>query len=52
VLALHKIKMPALAIPLRVAVFGRTQTPDLSAVLALLGRERTLARLSRHTGLT
>jgi glutamyl-tRNA synthetase len=52
VLALHKLKMPALAIPLRVVAFGRIQTPDLSGVLALAGREHVVARISRHTGLT
>ncbi|MFA5522117.1 MAG: glutamate--tRNA ligase [Castellaniella sp.] len=41
----HGIKMPALAIPLRVAVTGRRQTPAIDAVLALLGRERVLQRL-------
>jgi len=37
--------MPQLAIPLRVAVTGRAQTPAVDAVLALLGRETVLARL-------
>ena len=32
------MKMPRLAVPLRVFVFGVTQTPALSAVLALAGR--------------
>jgi glutamyl-tRNA synthetase len=46
VLAQHALKMPKLAIPVRVAVFGRTQTPDLAIVLALLGRDKVLQRLS------
>ena len=46
VLATHGLKMPQLAIPLRVAVAGTTQTPAIDAVLALLGREVVLSRLS------
>jgi len=41
----HSIKMPQLAVPLRVAVTGRTQTPSVDAVLELLGRDVVLARL-------
>ena len=40
--------MPRLAIPLRVLVFGRTQTPDLSAVLALAGKSRVISRLKQY----
>jgi glutamyl-tRNA synthetase len=39
------VKMPKLAIPLRVAVTGRKHTPSISAVLALLGRTTVLSRL-------
>jgi glutamyl-tRNA synthetase len=39
------IKMPALAVPLRVAVTGRTQTPSIDAVLELVGRDAVLRRL-------
>ena len=39
------IKMPALAVPLRVAVTGRTQTPSIDAVLELIDREVVLRRL-------
>jgi glutamyl-tRNA synthetase len=39
------IKMPALAVPLRVAVTGRTQTPSIDAVLELIGRAAVLKRL-------
>jgi len=38
--------MPQLAIPLRVAVCGRTQTPAIDAVLALFDRNTVLERLS------
>ena len=46
VLATHGLKMPQLAIPLRVAVAGTTQTPAIDAVLEILGRENVLARLA------
>ena len=41
-----KVKMPQVAVPLRVAVTGRTQTPSIDAVLELLGRDTVLARLA------
>ena len=41
----HALKMPQVAIPLRVALLGVTQTPSIDAVLLVLGRERVLARL-------
>jgi glutamyl-tRNA synthetase len=44
-LAEQGMKMPQLAVPLRVAVTGRTQTPSVDAVLELLGRDAVLARL-------
>lgn len=47
-MAEHGLKMPQVAIPLRVALLGVTQTPAIDAVLELLGRERVLARLDRH----
>ncbi|HTN48430.1 MAG TPA: glutamate--tRNA ligase [Burkholderiaceae bacterium] len=40
-----KVKMPQVAVPLRVAVTGRTQTPSIDAVLELTGRATVLARL-------
>jgi len=46
VLADRGLKMPQLAIPLRVAVTGRAQTPAVDAVLALLGKEPVLQRLA------
>ena len=42
------LKMPQVAIPLRVALLGVSQTPAIDAVLEVLGRERVLARLDRH----
>jgi glutamyl-tRNA synthetase len=47
-MAEHGLKMPQVAIPLRVAVLGVPQTPAIDAVLEVLGRERVLARLTRH----
>lgn len=47
-MAEHGLKMPQVAIPLRVAVLGVPQTPSIDAVLEVLGRERVLARLARH----
>ncbi len=45
VIGAHQLKMPQLAIPLRVLVCGRPQTPSVDAVLALFDRERVLERL-------
>jgi glutamyl-tRNA synthetase len=41
----HGLKMPQLALPLRVLVCGRAQTPSIDAVLELFSRETVLARL-------
>ncbi len=42
------LKMPKLAMPLRVLVTGEPQTPSIDATLELLGKERVLARLEEH----
>jgi len=44
-LAAHQLKMPQLAMAVRVLVCGRAQTPSLDAVLALFARDEVLARL-------
>jgi glutamyl-tRNA synthetase len=44
-LAAHKLKMPQLAMPVRLLVAGTTHTPSIDAVLVLFGRETALARL-------
>ena len=44
-LAAHAIKMPQLAIPLRVVVCGRAQTPAIDALIATFQREVVLDRL-------
>jgi glutamyl-tRNA synthetase len=45
VLKQHGLKMPQLAMPVRLMVTGREHTPAVDAVLALLGRETVLQRL-------
>jgi glutamyl-tRNA synthetase len=45
VLAAHGLKMPQLAMPVRVLVMGTAQTPSLDAVLQLQDRQTVLARL-------
>ena len=41
------LKMPQLAMPVRVLVLGTPQTPSLDAVLELLEKEKVFARLAR-----
>jgi glutamyl-tRNA synthetase len=47
VLAAHGLKMPQLAMPLRLLVTGQLQTPAIDAVLELFGREVVAARVSK-----
>jgi len=42
------LKMPQVAIPLRVVLLGQPQSPAIDAVLEVLGRERVLARMDHH----
>jgi glutamyl-tRNA synthetase len=44
-LAAHKLKMPQLAMPLRLMLTGQLQTPSIDAVVELFGRETVLTRL-------
>lgn len=44
-IAAHGLKMPQLAIPVRVLACGRTQTPSVDAVLELFDKEILLNRL-------
>lgn len=46
VLTQHQLKMPALAMPVRYALFATTQTPAIDAVLVVLGKEEAIRRLS------
>ena len=43
----YQLKLGKLAQPIRVAVCGKTASPPIDVTLALLGQERTLARLDR-----
>jgi glutamyl-tRNA synthetase len=47
VLAAHGLKMPQIAMPLRLLVTGQLQTPAIDAVLELFGREAVLARVAK-----
>ncbi len=44
----HGLKMPKLAMPLRVMLVGQTHTPSVDAVLALFTREMVLARMNKY----
>jgi glutamyl-tRNA synthetase len=48
VLADHQMKMPQLAMPIRLAVTGQLQTPSVDAVLLLFGRDVVLKRLAPY----
>jgi glutamyl-tRNA synthetase len=47
VMAQTKLKMPQVAIPLRVLLTGQTQTPAIDALLQVMGRGLVLERLKR-----
>lgn len=47
-LAKHNLKMPKLAMPLRVMLVGQTHTPSVDGVLALFQRDTVLARMKKH----
>jgi glutamyl-tRNA synthetase len=49
-LTAHKLKMPQLAMPVRLLVAGTTHTPSIDAVLMLFGRETVLKRLEKANG--
>ena len=44
--ARHGLKMPKLAMPLRVILTGQAQTPSVDAVIALIGRDAVKQRLA------
>ncbi|HJW27531.1 MAG TPA: glutamate--tRNA ligase [Rhodocyclaceae bacterium] len=46
--AKHGLKMPKLAMPLRVILTGQAQTPSVDAVIALIGRDGVLEKLSAY----
>jgi glutamyl-tRNA synthetase len=47
VLADHQLKMPQLAMPLRLLLTGQLQTPSVDVVLTVMGRETVISRLSQ-----
>jgi glutamyl-tRNA synthetase len=47
VLAANSLKMPQIAMPLRLIVTGQLQTPAIDAVLQIFGREAIVARLAK-----
>jgi glutamyl-tRNA synthetase len=47
ILSQHQIKMPALAMPVRYALFAITQTPAIDSVLVVLGKDEAIKRLSK-----
>jgi glutamyl-tRNA synthetase len=47
VLAAHSLKMPLMAMPLRLLLTGQLQTPAIDAVLALFARETVLERVKK-----
>ena len=44
----HSLKMPQVAMPLRVMITGETHTPSIDAVMALIGRDEVLRRIREH----
>lgn len=48
VIAEHKLKMPKIAMPLRVMVTGGPQSPSIDATLELIGRDEVLSRMTRE----
>lgn len=44
----HGLKMPQLAIPIRLALAGTTQTPSIDAVLTIMGSKLVLNRLTKY----
>jgi glutamyl-tRNA synthetase len=44
-LAASGLKMPQLAMPLRLMLMGRTDTPSIDKVMAVLGRETVETRI-------
>ena len=47
-LGAHKLKMPQLAMPLRLVVVGTTHTPSIDAVLALFDRDVVVGRIDKR----
>jgi glutamyl-tRNA synthetase len=48
IIAKYSLKMPQLAMPVRLLTVGQSQTPAIDAILELLGRKTTLKRLENY----
>ncbi|MGV8898843.1 MAG: glutamate--tRNA ligase [Burkholderiaceae bacterium] len=48
VLVAHKLKMPQMAMPIRLLLTGQLHTPSIDAVIELFGRETVLARMAKY----
>lgn len=48
VISAHGLKMPRLAMPLRVMLTGQTQTPSVDALVALFSREMVMQRIEKN----
>lgn len=48
VLVAHKLKMPQIAMPIRLLLTGQLHTPSIDAVIELFGRETVLARMAKY----
>ncbi len=48
VLAAHQLKMPQLAMPLRLVLTGQLQTPSIDSVIVLFGQAVTTARIQQY----
>ncbi|MDR0776942.1 MAG: glutamate--tRNA ligase [Azonexus sp.] len=47
-IAKHGLKMPKLAMPLRVILTGQAQAPSADTLVEMIGRERVLTALNKH----
>jgi glutamyl-tRNA synthetase len=47
IVAEHKLKLPKIAMPLRVMATGTTHTPSIDATLELIGKAEVLARMDK-----
>lgn len=47
-IAKHGLKMPKLAMPLRVILTGQAQAPSVDVLVKMIGRERVITALNKH----
>lgn len=48
VVTAHQVKFPKLAMPLRVMLIGIAQSPSIDQVMAILGRDASIARINAY----